>query len=203
MDETLFVCNHFKIGCKKHHIYWKKEVVFKIFMAWNYLFSRERWELAGVPLFLCSIQYNNNNYNSHLCGSKLKLQMEKIPFWCPLNFWSKQQVLRTHFSLSSSATLCVISVKKYYYIVMLLFITNNQASKQSNHHHITWNKTKNNCFKGSQKICLRWIRPVCVCVSPATHPWTFTSSSYKALCFAKGNFRKQVSLLAPSWFLQT
>ena len=132
----------------------RKRLFLKYLWHRNYLFSKERWELAGVPLFLCSIQYNNNNYNSHLCGSKLKLQMEKIPFWCPLNFWSKQQVLRTHFSLSSSATLCVILVKNFYHNAMLLFITNNQASKQSNHHHITWNKTKNNCFKGSQKISI-------------------------------------------------
>ena len=67
-------------------------------------------------------------------------------------------LLLPHYALFQS--------KIFYHNVILLFVTNNQAFKQSNHHHITWNKTKNNCFKGSQKICLRWIRPVCcMCLS--------------------------------------
>ena len=131
----------------------RKRLFLKYLWHRNYLFSKERWELAGVPLFLC--RYNTTTITILIFvvvswNFKWKKSLSGVLWIFDPN---NKCCARTFLCLLLPH--CVLFQSKYFIInVMLLFITNYQASKQSNHHHITWNKTKNYCFKRSQKISI-------------------------------------------------
>ena len=119
----------------------RKRLFLKYLWHRNYLFSKERWELAGVPLFLC--RYNTTTITILIFvvvswNFKWKKSLSGVLWIFDPN---NKCCARTFLCLLLPH--CVLFQSKYFIInVMLLFITNYQASKQSNHHHITWNKTK-------------------------------------------------------------